>query len=66
MDPWDIRLEGKRFMKTSVLAQTSFTLRVSSKFCRLLMIFANSLDPDQAQSSGSKRFDTLTVPERTF
>ena len=33
----------------------------SCDFCRLLIIFANSLDPDQDQQIGSILFDTLIV-----
>ena len=42
----------------------------SSKFCRLLIIFTNSLDPDrdsECQSRpGSKPFDTLIVVLKEF
>ena len=50
-------------------------LAASRDCCRLLITFANSLDPDQDQQnvgsdlypqSGSKLFDTDSVPERTF
>ena len=38
----------------------------SDDFCRLVITFANSLDPDQAPSSGSKLFDTLKVFLKVF
>ena len=42
-------------------------LPASSKFCYLLMIFANSLDPDQAGQSGSMLFDTpMLFPKEYF
>ena len=34
-----------------MLLKTHLTLPASCEFCRLLMIFANSLDPDQARHS---------------
>ena len=33
----------------------------SGDFCRLLITYANSLDPDQDRQNGSKPFDTLIV-----
>ena len=42
------------------------SLPASCKFCLLLMIFANSLDPDQDRQNRPKRFDTLIVFLKDF
>ena len=46
-----------------------FNFAWDGKFCRLLLILANSLDPDQTLIrawSGSKLFDTLIVSWKNF
>ena len=63
--------DGKRLMVCThhlVFCLNSFP--AIGDFCRLLITFANSLDPDQAQQcrvwSGSKLFDTLMVFLKDF
>ena len=56
-------------IENSVVATNSFL--ASSNFCRQLITFTNSLDPDQNeqnvfQRSGSKLFDTLIVVLKEF
>ena len=54
-----------------MLLKTHLTLPASCVFCRLQMIFANSLNLDQARQNvrpelGSKLFDTDAIPGRIF
>ena len=45
------------------LSNDHISLLTSIDFCRLLIAFANSLDPDQNRQ---KLFDTDSIPERFF
>ena len=48
-----------------IMTLLSISLPASDEFCRLLMIFANSLDPDQARSE-SKLSDTLMLSLKEY
>ena len=43
----DTAVDEKMYFNAGVLANSILTLLVSGDFCRLLIAFANSLDPDQ-------------------
>ena len=59
--PRVLSVKGKHILLITlqqILSVNSFS--ASGHFCRLLITFSNSLDPDHARS-GSKLFDTLMI-----